>query len=100
MHFFVPCFFHNSIAYDLHLIKHLHKKQSKIAVIPNNTEQFIDFKLTGYVIWTVTNFCRPVLTISIKICTTMVLIISNMCDACLAMVTRTFSRRESIHMSI
>jgi len=42
--FYVPCFFHNSSAYDLHLIiKHLHKKQSKITVIPSNTEQFIGF---------------------------------------------------------
>jgi len=46
--FFVPCFFHNSSAYDSHLIiKHLHKKQSKITVIPSNTEQFIGFEIDG-----------------------------------------------------
>jgi len=46
--FFVPCFFHNSSAYDSHLIiKHLHKKQSKITVIPSNTEQFIRFQIDG-----------------------------------------------------
>ena len=46
--FFVPCFFHNNSAYDSHLIiKHLHKKQSKITVIPSNTEQFIGFQIDG-----------------------------------------------------
>jgi len=93
--FFFPCVFHNSSAYDSHLIiKHLYKKQSKITV------SLSDFKLTGYVIWTVTNFCRQVWTISLKIYTMMVLIVSNTCDARLVMVIPTFSRRESIHMSI
>jgi len=42
--FFVPCFFHNSSAYDSHLIiKYLHKKESKITVTPSNTEQSIGF---------------------------------------------------------
>ena len=46
--FFVPCFFHNSSAYDSHLIiKHIHKKQSKITVIPSNTKQFIGFQIDG-----------------------------------------------------
>ena len=46
--FFVTCFFHNSSAYDSHLIiKHLHKKQLKITVIPSNTEQFIGFQIDG-----------------------------------------------------
>ena len=46
--FFVPCFFQNSSAYDSHLIiKHLHKKQSKITVIPSNTKQFIGFQVDG-----------------------------------------------------
>jgi len=46
--FFVPCFFHNSSTYDSHLIiKHLHKKQSKITVIPSNTEQFIRVQIYG-----------------------------------------------------
>jgi len=46
--FFVPCFFHNSSAYDSHLIiKHLHKKQSKITAIWSNTEQFIGFQIDG-----------------------------------------------------
>jgi len=46
--FFVPFFFHNSSAYDLHLItKYLHKKESKITVIPSNTEQFIGFQIDG-----------------------------------------------------
>jgi len=46
--FFVPCFFHNSSAYDSHLIiKHLYKKQSKITVISSNTEQFIGFQIDG-----------------------------------------------------
>ena len=48
MSFFVRCFFHNSSAYHSHLIiKHLHKKQSKITVIPSNMEQFIGFKIDG-----------------------------------------------------
>jgi len=46
--FFVTCFFHNSSAYDSHLItKNLHKKQSKITVIPSNTKQFIGFQIDG-----------------------------------------------------
>jgi len=46
--FFVPCFFHNISAYDSHLIiKYLHKKESKITVIPSNTEQFIGFQTDG-----------------------------------------------------
>jgi len=46
--FFVPCFFHNNSAYDSHLIiKHLHKKQSKITVIPTNMEQCIGFQIDG-----------------------------------------------------
>jgi len=46
--FFVPYFFHYSSAYDSHLIiKHLHKKQAKITVIPSNTEQFIGFQIDG-----------------------------------------------------
>jgi len=40
---------------------------------PSNTEQIIDFKLTGYFIWTVTNFCHPVCMILLKIYTMMVL---------------------------
>jgi len=41
-------FFHNSSAYDSHLIiKYLHKKKSKITVIPSNTEQFIGFQIDG-----------------------------------------------------
>ena len=58
-----------------------------------------DFRLTGYVIWIVTNFYNPVWTISLKIYTMIELIISNTRDARSAMVIRTFSRRESIHMS-
>ena len=46
--FFVPCFFHNNSAYDSYLIiKNLHKKESKITVIPSNTEQFIGFQIDG-----------------------------------------------------
>ena len=46
MSFFVLRFFHNSTAYDSHLImEHLHKKQSKITVIPSNTEHFIGFQI-------------------------------------------------------
>jgi len=46
--FFVPCFLRNSSAYDSHLIiKHLHKKQSKITVIQSNTEQFIGLQIDG-----------------------------------------------------
>jgi len=46
--FFVPYFFHNSSAYDSDLsIKYLHKKQSKITVIPSNTKQFIQFQIDG-----------------------------------------------------
>ena len=44
--FFVPCFFHNSSACDLHLIiKHLHKKQLKLTVIWSNTDHFIGFQI-------------------------------------------------------
>ena len=45
-HFFVWCFFHNSSAYDSHMfIKHLHSKNAKITVIPNNTEKYIGFQI-------------------------------------------------------
>ena len=47
-HFFIPCFFHNNSAYDSHIIiKHLHSKEAKITVIPNNTEKFIGFQIDG-----------------------------------------------------
>jgi len=47
-YFFVPCFFHNNSAYDSHMIiKHLHSKDAKITVIPNNTEKFIGFQIDG-----------------------------------------------------
>jgi len=47
-HFFVPCFFHNNSAYDSHMIiKHLHSKNAKITVIPNNTEKYIGFQIDG-----------------------------------------------------
>ena len=47
-HFFVPCFFHNNSAYDSHIIiKHLHDKNAKITVIPNNSEKFIGFQIDG-----------------------------------------------------
>ena len=49
-HFFIPCFFHNSsAAYDSHMIiKHLHSRNAKITVIPNNTdEKFIGFQIDG-----------------------------------------------------
>ena len=99
--FFVPCFFHNSSAYDSHLIiKHLHKKQSKITVIPSNTEQFIGFQIDGIRYLTVINFCRQVWMFQSKICTMTVLSISNTCNVRLGMEIQTFSRRESIHMSI
>ena len=46
--FFVPCFFHNSSVYDSHmLIKHLHKRDVQITVIPQNTEKFIGFQIDG-----------------------------------------------------
>jgi len=47
-HFFVACFFHNNSAYDSHMIiKHLHSRNAKITVIPNNTEKFIGFQING-----------------------------------------------------
>ena len=47
-YFFIPCFFHNNSAYDSHvIIKHLHSKNAKITVIPNNTEKFIGFQING-----------------------------------------------------
>jgi len=46
--FFVPCFLHNSSAYDSHMIiKHLHKRDAQITVIPHNTEKFIGFQIDG-----------------------------------------------------
>jgi len=41
-------FFHNNSTYDSHMIiKHLHIKNAKITVIPNNTEKFIGFQIDG-----------------------------------------------------
>jgi len=59
-----------------------------------------DFKLTGYIIWTGTNFCHQVWTISLKIYTMMVLIVSNTLDTRSLMAIRTFLRRVYIHISI
>jgi len=92
--FFVPCFFHNSSAYDSHLIiKYLHKKKSKITVIPSNTEQFIGFQIDGIRYLDSYKFLSWSLTISLKIFITMESIVSNTRDTCSAMAIRTFSRR-------
>jgi len=49
-HFFVPCFFHSNSGYDSHMIiKHLHNKNAKITVIPNNTEKYIGFQIDGII---------------------------------------------------
>jgi len=96
--FFVPCFFHNSSAYNLHLIiKYLHKKQSKITIIPSNTEQFIGFQIDGIRYLDSYKFLSSSLAISLKIYTTMGSIVSN---TRLVMAIRTFSRRVYMHKSI